>query len=25
VDLYVSPSATIGSVEGVAPVRHTLQ
>ena len=25
VDLYVSPSATIGSVEGVPPVRHTLQ
>jgi DUF4097 and DUF4098 domain-containing protein YvlB len=25
VDLYVSPSATIGSVEGVPPIRHTLQ
>jgi hypothetical protein len=25
VDLYVSPSATVGSVEGVPPVRHTLQ
>ena len=25
VDLYVSPSATIGSVEGVPPVRHPLQ
>ena len=25
VDLYVSPSATIGSIEGVPPVRHTLQ
>jgi DUF4097 and DUF4098 domain-containing protein YvlB len=25
VDLYLSPSATIGSIEGVPPVRHTLQ
>jgi len=25
VDLYLSPSATIGEIEGVPPVRHTLQ
>jgi hypothetical protein len=25
VDLYLSPSATIGDIEGVPPVRHTLQ
>ena len=25
VDLYVSPQATIGEIEGVAPVRKTLQ
>ncbi len=25
VDLYVSPSATIGNIEGVPPVRQTLQ